>query len=270
MLKHQKEEQAEEQESGSVWLTSYSDMVTNLLAVFVLLFSFALLGQKIPKINTSQLSLFGWGGVALMEEGGTPDSGSYAAIDKDEDASDPEEEQDQGENDQIIYDPVDAETNAGIHKLMNELSDQIAESDMTGRIGIEQQSKDVFIMRMADSVLFDTGSADITPAAREVLNELFGILEEYKDFMKTVRIEGHTDDRPMNSSVYPSNWELSSARALNVLKVLLNSTSLDPSKLAYTGYAEFRPIAENDSPENMAKNRRVDFVVEMIDALDVQ
>jgi chemotaxis protein MotB len=76
-----------------------------------------------------------------------------------------------------------------------------------------------------------------------------------------LRVEGHTDNMPINSAQFPSNWELSTARATNGLKYLIKHFDVDPDKISATGYAEFRPIADNTTPEGRAKNRRVDLVM---------
>lgn len=228
------EEEPEQESEG--WLTSYSDMITDLLAVFVLLFSFAMLSQGIPKAATSAMAV-DMGGMASVMDGG-------ASINGDQSAEAQEQE-------------------SAIDKLIKALNYQIEEADLDSKINIEKQSNSVFIMRMADSVLFDTGKADLSIEANDVLHSLFIIMDGYLDYIDMVRIEGHTDNRPIKTAKFPSNWELSSARALNVLKVLLGTTTIGPDQVAYTGYGEYRPIAENDSPENMAKNRRVDFFIEM-------
>ena len=114
------------------------------------------------------------------------------------------------------------------------------------------------VLKMSDAVLFDTGSAQMTAPAEELMAKIAEILKKAN---KTVQVEGHTDDVPINTPQYRSNWELSTARATNVIAQIVNKTGMDPTRFSASGYGEFHPLAPNDSPENRAKNRRVEFVI---------
>ena len=107
------------------------------------------------------------------------------------------------------------------------------------------------------SLLFASGSAEIFPAARPVLDELSGILE---DLPVRVHVEGFTDDVPISTAQFPSNWELSAARASSVLRMLVEN-GLDPTTMAAIGFGEYRPIADNETPEGRRQNRRVTIVI---------
>jgi chemotaxis protein MotB len=113
------------------------------------------------------------------------------------------------------------------------------------------------VLRFQDSVLFEKSKADI-------LSQTLGALKEIAKILKTtdnpIRIEGHTDDLPINTVKYPSNWELSTTRATNVLRFLIQE-GLPGNRLSAVGYGEFRPLVPNDSEENRKKNRRVDLVL---------
>ena len=112
------------------------------------------------------------------------------------------------------------------------------------------------VLRMADSALFEIGSARIAKAARPLLDEIGSIL------MKTrlsVRIEGHTDNLPISNVQYPSNWELSTARAVTVLRYLLAAFPIPARRMSAAGYGEFQPLAANDTAGNRAQNRRVEI-----------
>lgn len=107
------------------------------------------------------------------------------------------------------------------------------------------------------SLLFASGSAEIFPEARPVLDELSGILE---DLPVRVHVEGFTDDVPISTAQFPSNWELSAARASSVLRLLVEN-GLDPTTMAAIGFGEYRPIADNETPEGRRQNRRVTIVI---------
>jgi len=114
------------------------------------------------------------------------------------------------------------------------------------------------IVSLKEAGFFDSGQAQIKQNAHELLNTIAEVMTQYNN---PLRIEGHTDNVPISTAQFPSNWELSTARATNVLKYLLKYYDAEPEKISATGYGEFRPVAENTTPENRAKNRRVDIVL---------
>ncbi|WP_037412914.1 flagellar motor protein MotD [Silanimonas lenta] len=112
-------------------------------------------------------------------------------------------------------------------------------------------------VNIRSDVLFASGSAALSAGAREAIEQLSGVLRELPN---EVRVEGHTDDQPIASALYPSNWELSTARAASVVR-LLESRGVDPRRLAAIGYGEKRPAASNATPDGRAANRRVVLVI---------
>lgn len=124
----------------------------------------------------------------------------------------------------------------------------------TGAVSIEK-TKRGFKVVFKDDVLFASGTADIAPEIYTYLDEMIGILSE-TDYM--VRIEGHTDSVPISTSRFPSNWELSTARAVNVIRYFQEHGRVEARRLEAVGFGEFRPVATNDTDENRARNRRVE------------
>ena len=114
------------------------------------------------------------------------------------------------------------------------------------------------VIHFTDRVLFDLGKAELKPEAKEVLQL---VAQELKAWPNHIRVEGHTDNLPIRTAPYPSNWELSTARATEVLRYLIDVGGLAPERMSAAGYGEYRPIAPNDSEEGRAKNRRVDIVL---------
>ncbi|TSE33649.1 OmpA family protein [Tepidimonas charontis] len=113
--------------------------------------------------------------------------------------------------------------------------------------------------RIPSEVLFASGEAELTPAGRAVIDRLLPAFNQAPDF--TISVEGHTDNVPIATARFPSNWELSAARAGSVVRHL-EARGLNPTRLRATGYADTRPIAPNDTPQNRALNRRVDITLE--------
>ncbi|KAB0667406.1 OmpA family protein [Oryzomonas japonica] len=114
------------------------------------------------------------------------------------------------------------------------------------------------IVSLKEAGFFDSGQAQIKQSAYELINTIAEVMTQYNN---PLRIEGHTDNVPISTAQFPSNWELSTTRATNVLKYLLKYYDAEPEKISATGYGEFRPVADNSTPENRAKNRRVDMVL---------
>lgn len=117
-------------------------------------------------------------------------------------------------------------------------------------------------LTLESRILFDLGKAELKPDARETLRKVAGVLNQYPD--RDVRVEGHTDDLDITGrlkDIYPTNWELSTRRATNVVRYLIDEQSVAPKRLAAMGFGEYRPRVPNDSEENRQKNRRVEIVL---------
>jgi chemotaxis protein MotB len=132
------------------------------------------------------------------------------------------------------------------------------------------ESKDVTISELQgkltvdilDRILFDSGEAQLKPEGQEVLRKVAGVLAQYPN--RRIHVIGHTDNVPIRATArarYPSNWELSTARALAAVRFLTDQAGVEPQRLGAVGYGEFRPVADNGTPEGRAKNRRIAVVV---------
>ncbi len=117
-------------------------------------------------------------------------------------------------------------------------------------------------IKIADPIGFNLGQADIQPELISTLHEIANTISKAEG--SQIRVEGHTDDLPIRTARFPSNWELSSARALNVVRFLAERGGIDPSTLSAVGYAEYRPLVPNTSAQNRRKNRRIEIYVDYI------
>ncbi len=118
-------------------------------------------------------------------------------------------------------------------------------------------------VKVSDPVGFDIGKAQIKPEFARILGEIAAIIDRIP--RKMIRVEGHTDNIPIRTREFPSNWELSAARALNVVKYLYSHAGIDPARLSAVGYGEYRPLVPNTSAENRKKNRRIEIYVDYTD-----
>jgi chemotaxis protein MotB len=140
-----------------------------------------------------------------------------------------------------------------LHERVEEI---ISEDDLNGiQVNLDERG---LVIRFVEGVLFDSGKADIKNEARAILDKIAPLLI---DTHRHIRIEGHTDNLPINTREFPSNWELSTARAVNVVKYFIEKHNFSPYILSAAGYGEYRPIAPNDSDKNRALNRRVDIII---------
>ena len=141
--------------------------------------------------------------------------------------------------------------------LQKKLEKEIQE----GQVQITEM-KNRLTMTMVDKIIFPSGSAEISKEGQKVLDKVVSILKDIKD--KRIQVEGHTDNVPIVSALkkrFPTNWELSTARATEVVRYLQEAGGLDPKLLSATGYAEYQPVAPNDTEEGKHKNRRIEIVL---------
>ena len=124
------------------------------------------------------------------------------------------------------------------------------------------QVRDLLTVNLVEKILFDSGKAEVKPRGLEILQRVGEILKNTKD--KQIRVEGHTDNVPIGAALaakFPTNWELSTARATVVARYFQEKVGITPEKLAASGFAEYRPVASNDSPEGKAQNRRIEIIL---------
>ena len=139
-----------------------------------------------------------------------------------------------------------------LEKMKSEISQgQVTISELKGKLTVT----------MVDAILFDPGKAEVKKGGREILGKIASILKDLSD--KSIRIEGHTDNVPISRALaqrYPTNWELSAARAINVTR-FLQEQGTDPGNLSAVAYGEWKPVATNDTAEGKAKNRRIEIIL---------
>ncbi|HEY6007231.1 MAG TPA: OmpA family protein [Geobacteraceae bacterium] len=142
-------------------------------------------------------------------------------------------------------------------KTYEDLLDKMKGEISKGEVTISEL-KGKLTVNMVEAILFDSGRAVVKPEGLKVLQKVIDILKGVTD--KAIRIEGHTDNVPIHTAQFPSNWELSAARATNVAR-FLQQQGIDPTILAAVAYGEYKPVAENDTKEGRAKNRRIEIIL---------
>ena len=230
-------------ESSPPWLTSFSDMLMLFLCFFVLLLSFAHTDSQTfhSALGSVRQAL----GVRAAVSAGTPRTPrpSQAHL-----APSPAEHRSSLST---------AERRAADEHVVAELEQFLAARGLRAQVEVTPSERGI-VLRTRDQILFDSAEARLK---NEGLPVLAAIVELARRFHGQLAVEGHTDDRPIQNALFPSNWELSGARSASVLRYLL-SAGIAPEIVHVAGYADRRPIAGNDTEEGRAKNRRVEFVFE--------
>ena len=146
-------------------------------------------------------------------------------------------------------------------EIIKRLHNAVYAAGLKGRVGVREEKEGVRIT-IESPILYDSGKSDLRPEALPVLDELTKILMESPN---TVVVEGHTDNVPINTVPFPSNWELSTARAISVARYLFQQGNLKPERFTVAGYGEYHPIASNDTSEGRQENRRVEILLQKIE-----
>lgn len=155
-----------------------------------------------------------------------------------------------------------AATEDQLKKIKEKIDNYVIQNQLERFVSTKITQKEGLVVTFSEKYMFDSGKADIYPEAKQVIRDIAALLVEEPN---RISIEGHTDNTPINTPEFPSNWELSTKRATNVLKYLLEELKFDPKRLTAAGFGEWHPVAPNDTPENKAKNRRVDLIVRRLD-----
>lgn len=217
------------------WMTTYADLVTNMLCLFVLLFAFSQVDvARFQEVIISVQGAFGVldGGSSLTSEALPGGAGDDATL------------QWQAEQRRL-------------EEIMGKIKEYIDKNDLENKVQVWLDERGLMI-RFLDTALFDLGQADLKPEAQLILDDVAQILLTVPN---RIRVEGHTDDLPINTYRFPSNWELSTTRATTVVRYFLENYSFPPKQFSAAGYGEWHPVVPNDTIENRAQNRRVDIVI---------
>lgn len=159
----------------------------------------------------------------------------------------------------ILY-ALSAALNKNVQNAASQVKDMIDKGQMKGDVKVDREGLKISLEEQGKASFFGSGSADTTNAIDIMIQKLAPALRKLT-VDHDILIEGHTDNFPISNDYYDSNWELSTARATSVVRLMIDKYSFPPGRLGAIGYGEFRPIVPNDSPENRAKNRRVVFFV---------
>jgi chemotaxis protein MotB len=255
---HHEEEHADER-----WLLTYSDMVTLLMALFIIMW--AISSVNISKFDQLRASLRSAFSAKVLPESSAILTGQRSAFDEQGSPIHPVSEGMTKEpafkmlpiQQQLRDAAVRDETN-NLRRIQREIRQYAAEHGFAKNIATKVDERGLVVRVLTDDVLFDTGKAMLKSRSLPLLTEISTLLA--RGVVNPIRVEGNTDDVPISTPEFHSNWELSTARADAVLEFLL-AHGVSARRLSATGYADQRPIASNATPAGRSLNRRVELVV---------
>ena len=278
MAKKQRHEE-HEQHADESWLIPYADLMTLLLALFIVLFATSQTDQKkLDQLAKSMSGAFNGGKGFLEFFGVVQPSRNADAESKNttyEDTSGPFKNPDRTNEESAAgsdSSSQDAQQRAeeaakaaealkeqtSLNEMKQQLDSYISQNSLSTQLDTTLGSHYVMIT-IRDQALFASGSADVKPEAKQLADAISNILTNYPDYQVTV--SGHTDNVPITTKTYSSNWDLSTARSLSFMKELFRNTNVNQQRFSSTGFGEFKPIASNDTPEGRAQNRRVEVSI---------
>lgn len=236
-----KQEEQECPGGAPEWMATFSDLVTLLMCFFVLMFAMSTTQQETFKelVESLRSAL----GVAAVPEAGSREGLAMHAVPS---AAPPEEQK------------VD-EMGGMIQKELQDVMSEVRELVMFNKLGglVTASEGDMgAVITMTDMLLFEQGGAQLSEMGVDVLKKIASVLSR---LAYHVKVKGHTDNAEINSKLYPSNWELSAARASAVVRMLVES-GVNPKYISAEGYAHYQPVATNDTEEGRTRNRRVEIV----------
>ncbi|APC07902.1 OmpA family protein [Neomoorella thermoacetica] len=228
--------QKKPEEGAPTWMITYSDLMTQLVVFFVLLFSFSVINQQ-----KFQQFIASYQGMGILDGGVSPIVETEPAP-----SNYPEN----------LQTPEAAAALARAQEMMQTyqtVKNFLTENGLESEVEVRYEDRGI-ALDIKERILFDSGRADLKPEARQLLDKLSGLLSRLPN---EVKVEGYTDNRPIHTVQFPTNWELSTARAARVVRYFIEEHHLQPDRFMAIGYGEYHPLYPNDSPEHMAENRRV-------------
>ena len=244
-LKQKRHSQAHEEGDAERWLITYADMITLLMAFFIMMYAMSVVDlKKFQDLSGAMGHVFGgaresspfpgetMGGGASLLPGGTG-----------------------------LLDGSMPGSVVGSASLANRITEQVKQNlpdDLSDLVDVVHSDNRVTVRLKETSVLFPLGRVTLSSQARRILQEIGAVLY---DVPYSLRIEGHTCDLPIRTHEFPSNWELSAARAANVMAYLIRQARISPLRVSARGLGDTQPLVPNDSASRRARNRRVDIVI---------
>lgn len=230
------EDDGDDMPSAPAWMATFSDMMTLLMCFFILIMSFSTM--ELDKFKMAMGSLKGAFGIVGVQK--------------------------KLQFDQTWFSPSTYSSYSirqrSILDHLEKMRSIIEKNELQEQIDVEMKEEGEIFVQINDNMLFDPGSVNLRPNYMKLLSIISKL---FLQDATSIVVEGHTDDRPIHTEKYPSNWELSLDRALHVLRHFVKIEKIDPGRISAAGYGEYNPLVPNTTPENRAKNRRVTLRIKL-------
>ncbi|MBP2032293.1 chemotaxis protein MotB [Clostridium algifaecis] len=240
-----KNKKPDEGPSAERWMLSYADFMTLLMIFFVVMYAMSQVDQTKYNQLSQSLSIAMGGGKTVIGADNT--SSVKDNVKEIQDIQ--QQNQSQGE--------AKVEAN-NLKQLKKQVDQYLNKNGLSNGVSTKVDERGL-VVSINNTLFFDTGKAEIKP---DIQTKLIGIGKIVNQLGNSIRVEGHTDNVPISNSSYQSNWQLSTIRASNVTQFLQDKVGVNPEKLTSVGYGQYRPVADNSTEANRAKNRRVDIIIE--------
>ncbi|MBV8355002.1 MAG: flagellar motor protein MotB [Candidatus Eremiobacteraeota bacterium] len=220
------------------WLLTYADMITLLLALFIILFAMSTMSKVKMQRLVHDLSA----GFNSIDAINNPPEGE-------------------------ILGPNGKGNESDLRREQAMLQSYIKQKKLQNQVTVRMSNQGLVISLLSDKSFYNSGSAELRPATAALLQQVGVILKKTRP---EIRVEGYTDNVPIHTAEYPTNWELSAARAAGVTRYLVERENIDPARVSLAGYGEWRPRAVNSTEAGRQENRRVDIVILNTNAPPIQ
>ena len=250
-MSRRKKKHVEEPANHERWLVSYSDFMTLLLAFFVVLFASSYRDKQALK-KISQAIHIGFQQLGANSGGDKNRGVAYPDLPPDPSIYTP-----QVVNPKSHQNDRSAESGIDIEELRQQLQSAVGEELKNHEVDT-RITPEGFVISLKELGFFNSGQAVLLPGAAKKIERIAKVLTQHG---LDLRVEGHSDDQPIHTAQFNSNWDLSTARALAVVLFLVNDSGFDPKRFSVAGYGQYRPIADDTTPAGRRMNRRVDLVV---------
>ncbi|MDR0269284.1 flagellar motor protein MotB [Paenibacillus sp.] len=254
MTKKTRREHSDEERADETWLLPYADLLTLLLALFIVMYAMSSVDQKkFDEMSQAFNAALSTGNGVLSYNSELPSDISIDKGRKDSKANMLADEDKKMQKAQLAK-----QEQEDMEKLKKQLDQYIKNNGLTNLLDTKLNQSELTVT-ISDNALFASGSAVVKPESRQLALAISNMLQQFPSY--NVIVSGHTDNMPISNSEYASNWDLSSDRALHFMKILLMNTNLNPAKFTSTAFGEYHPVASNDSEVGRAKNRRVEVSI---------
>ncbi|MFD2328920.1 flagellar motor protein MotB [Cohnella sp. GCM10020058] len=256
--KHRHEEHEEHPDES--WLLPYSDLMTLLLSLFIVLYAASSVNvSKLEELSQAFKTAFS-SGISILDKSAAIDSetNDMGKRQRDQQADTNKEREALTRTEQSARQTLAKQEQENLEKLKKQLDQYIKKGGLSSQLETNLNQSQLMIT-IRDNALFPSGTADVKPESRKLAVAIGNMLKAYPDY--EIIVSGHTDNQPINTYEFASNWELSSKRAINFMKILLENQAFDPRKFSAIGYGEYRPLDSNDTDAGRSKNRRVEVSI---------